>query len=146
MPIDASGFGVRINLRASETFPSGIDITQFADDTNPIDIPSVQIRDVAMGVNGDMVKWSKGNPIRATIAVIPNSDDDLNLKALAAANRPARGRRAVLDDITIIVIYPDGADVQMLRGTITDAVPSKGVASSGRLQTATYAFAFEDMQ
>ena len=146
MPVDISGFGVRVNLTASETFPSGLEITSLADDADPIDLPSVQLRDKAMGVNGDLVAWSKANPIMLTLAVIPNTDDDANLEILALSNRAAKGRRAVQDAITATVTYPDGRTKRLLRGVVTDGYLGHGVASAGRLKTKSYIFAFEDMQ
>jgi len=88
---DISGYGFRLNLVASSTFPAGIDITQAADDADPFDIPSIQIADKAKGVNGDLITWATANPIDITIAVIPGSIDDRNLSALAQANNPAAG-------------------------------------------------------
>jgi hypothetical protein len=146
MTIDVSGFGTTINIQASETFPSGFEVTRFADDADPIDMPQLQIKDKAMGVNGDMVKWSKANPIPLTIAVLPNNEDDDNLQVLAASNRAVRGRRPVNDEITATITYPDGSTVRLLRGTLTDAPLGKSLASSGRLKTNSYVFAFEDAQ
>jgi len=34
---DISVFGIRVQLVASETFPAGISLTQFADDADPFD-------------------------------------------------------------------------------------------------------------
>lgn len=141
---DISGYGLRIQIIASQTFPSGFTLTQFADDTDPLDTPSIQIRDKAMGVNGDMVTWSKANPILMTTGVIPGSDDDLNLAVLFEANRTGRGKLAVQDVVTATVIYPDGSTVTLTEGVITDGVPARGLASAGRLKTNTYAFAFEN--
>jgi len=146
MTIDASGFGTTINIQASQTFPAGIEITRFADDADPIDMPQLQINDKAMGVNGDLVKWSKANPIPLTIAVLPNNEDDDNLQVLAMSNRAVRGRRPVRDIITATITYPDGSVVRLLRGIITDAPIGKSVASAGRIKTNSYVFAFEDAQ
>lgn len=144
--MDVSGFGLRINLIASETFPNGLDITQLADDTNPTDAPSIQVRDKAMGANGDLVTWSKANPLLYSISPIPGSEDDLNLQALTQANRPARGRRPVLDEITLTVIYPSGRTARYMRGTLTDGFVANGSSNAGRLTTPTYQFAFEDVE
>lgn len=143
---DVSGFGSTINLQASITFPSGVEISSFADDADPFDMPSLQIADKAMTVNGDLVTWSKANPIPLTIAVLPGSEDDNNLSVLAASNRPVRGRRPVRDIITATITYPDGSVVRLLRGKLTDAPMGKSLASSGRLKTKSYVFAFEDAQ
>lgn len=146
MTQDISAFGLRVTVKASQTFPSGFVLSQFADDSDPVDSQSVQLRDKAMGLNGDMVVWSKANPVLLTLAVIPGTDDDRNLAILAAANRAAAGRRPAQDIITVTVAYPDGTSVRLLRGVITDGILGKPVASAGRMKTKPYIFAFEDIQ
>ena len=64
-----SGFGSSASIIASKTFPIGLYLTEFADDTDPFDIPSIQIADKAMGVNGELIIWSKPNPINVNIVV-----------------------------------------------------------------------------
>lgn len=146
MTIDVSGFGTRVNIMASRTFPMGFEVTAFSDDADSVDSASIQIRDKAAGVNGDLIVWSKANAVPLTINVVPNTPDDENLQILAKANRAARGRRAVQDVITITVTYPDGRTMRYLRGVITDAIMGDPVASSGRMKSKPYIFAFEDVQ
>lgn len=146
MAIDVSGFGLRVQIVASQTFPQGFEVTAFADDADPVDSASIQIRDKAMGVNGDLIVWSKAIPIPMTLNVIPGTADDENLQILAQANRAAKGRRAVQDAITAVISYPDGTVTRLLRGAITDSIMAQSVASAGRLKTKPYIFAFEDVQ
>jgi hypothetical protein len=146
MPNDVSGFGLRVRLRASSTFPAGVTISQFADDADPFDLPSIQIADKSMGVNGDLIVWSKANPIIWSISVIPQSEDDRNLAILLEANRTSRGKFSARDEITVTGIYPDGSQVTLIAGTITDGPPGSSVASAGRLKSKTYMFAFEGQQ
>lgn len=143
--MDISGFGLKARLVASVTFPNGIDLTQFADDADPLDAPSQQIRDKAMGLNGDLLTWSKANPIIATLNVVPNSDDDQNLAVLFEANRVGKGKQGARDEITLTLIYPDTTSVTLNGGAITDGMPTNSVASAGRLKTKAYAFAFENL-
>lgn len=144
MSQDISGFGLKITCVASVTFPAGFTISQFADDADPFDLPSLQIRDKAMGLNGDLITWSKANPINITINVIPGCDDDKNLAALFEANRVAKGKSAVRDTITLTGIYPDDTTIMLTEGKITDGMPGKGVASTGRMKTRAYQFTFEN--
>lgn len=141
---DISGFGAIVNLRASVTFPSGINITQFADDADPIDSPSQQLADVGMGLNGDMVFWRTPQPIQVTLSVIPNSDDDRNLSILANANRVAKGKVSSTDEITMTISYVSGETRMLTGGVITDGMLGGSVASAGRLKTKTYIFKFEN--
>lgn len=144
MSFDVSAFGLKINVLASITFPAGFTIDQFADDGDPFDLPSLQIRDKAMGLNGDLITWSKANPINITLNLIPGSEDDKNMAALFEANRVARGKTAVRDVITLTGIYPDDTTIVLTGGKITDGMPGKGVASAGRLKTRAYVFTFEN--
>ena len=142
---DISAFGIRVQVIASETFPAGISITQFADDADPFDAPSMQIRDKAMGVNGDLISWSKANPIPVTLNVVPGGDDDINLSVLFEANRVGKGKFGARDVISIVAIYPDGSVAAFSQGVITDGQPANSAQSSGRLKSKAYGFAFENV-
>lgn len=145
MPInDISGFGLQANLVASNTFPQGIILTQFADDADPLDIESIQLADKAMGLNGDMVRWSKATPIPVTLNMIAGSEDDRNLAILAEANRVGQGKQSAQDELTLTIIYPNGVQITLDGGLITDAMSGSGVASAGRLKTKPYKFAFQN--
>lgn len=142
--MNISGFGVRVQIIASNTFPAGITITQLADDADPIDSGSQQLADKAMGLNGDQVNWSKAVPIPVTLNVIPGTEDDQNLQVLANANRVAKGKNGARDVITMTIVYPDGTVTTLTEGALTDAVLVKSIASAGRLKTMPYIFAFEN--
>lgn len=142
---DISGFGLRVIVKASSTFPAGVELTQFADDADPLDTPSMQVADKAMGVNGDMVVWSAANPIEATLSLVPNGTDDRNMATLFENNRPAKGKRPARDVITLTAYYPDGRIATMSGGKITDGMPLNSVASAGRMKSKEYKFAFEGL-
>jgi len=141
---DISGFGLRIQIIASNTYPVGFNVTQFADDADPFDIPSIQIADSAMGLNGDLISWAKANPIKIVLNVIPNSIDDINLGILLEANRVGRGKIGARDIITMTGIYPNAGFITLSNGIITDGMPGNAVASSGRMKTKVYNFSFEN--
>jgi len=141
---DISGFGGSINIIASRTFPLGLYITQFADDTDPIDIPSIQVADKAMGVNGDLVWWSKPTPMSVSISVIPGSFSDINLALLLEANRVGKGKIGARDIITMNISYPAGNFIVYQNGAITDGPTASSISSAGRLKSKTYMFAFEN--
>jgi len=142
---DISGYGISASVAASNTFPSGFPVTQFADDADPVDAASIQLADKAMGVNGDLIVWSKANPILVVIAVIPGSDDDRNLSVLAEANRTAKGKAPARDVINMVITYPDGSTASLSQGKITDAIPTQAIASAGRMKSKPYGFVFEGM-
>jgi hypothetical protein len=140
---DISGFGIRVRVIASRTFPAGVTLTQFADDADPFDTPEITVAETAMGVNGDLIIWSKANPIMVALNVIPNSEDDRNLAILLEANRVARGKRGARDVITLSAIYPDGTTKTMNSGAILTGRPANSIASAGRMKSKPYGFAFE---
>lgn len=144
MANDISGFGLQVVLIASSTFPTGITITQFADDADPFDLPAIQLADKAMGLNGDLITFSKASPVEITLNVIPNGEDDINLDILAQLNRVGRGKVSARDNITMTAIYPDGRTLTLIAGGIMNAMPGNSVASAGRLKSKPYTFAFEN--
>lgn len=141
---DISGFGLKVNIKASATFPSGISVSQFADDGDSLDVPSIQIADKAMGLNGDLITWSKAIPLTVTLNIIPDSEDDKNLSVLAESNRVGKGKKSARDVITMTVAYPNEKVVTYTAGKLTDAMVGNSVASAGRMKTKAYIFAFEN--
>jgi hypothetical protein len=141
---DVSGFGFVINVIASNTFPAGFGLSQFADDGDPFDFPAITINDTAMGLNGDLITWSKASPLKTQIAVIAGSDDDANLSALLEANRTGRGKQSARDVITVTAVYPSGNTLSLTEGSITEGMSGTSVSSAGRLKTKVYHFAFEN--
>lgn len=145
MSNDVSGYGVIVQLLGSTTFPAGITITQFSDDADAVDMPSVQIADKAMGVNGDLITWNKASPLPVTLNVIPDSDNDINLAILAEANRPGQGKVPARDQITLTILYPNGNQVVFSGGIVTDAMFANSIAGSGREKTKAYQFVFQNL-
>ena len=139
-----SAFGIQVSLLASNTYPAGVTLTEFSDDTDAIDVPVLQIGDSAMGINGDLITWSKANPIKFTLSVIPSSTNDRILGILFEANRPGKFKTGAQDLITLNIQYPAGNVVQLINGAITDGFPFSGAQSTGRLKTKTYSFTFEN--
>lgn len=144
MTVYISGFGLRVRVIASNTFPNGFDVTQFADDADPFDAPSIKIANTAMGLNGELIIFSTAVPINLTLAVVPASDDDKNLAVLFEANRVGKGKSGARDEITITGIYPSGKTVTLSGGCITDGIPTDSIASAGRMKSKPYVFSFEN--
>jgi hypothetical protein len=140
-----SGFGTQITLVCSVSFPLGLNISEWADDADPIDSPSVQIGDAAMANDGVLLGWSKGVPIPLVLSVRPTGEDDKNLTILADNNRVAQGRKPVNDEIIATIVYPSGNTVTLIRGKILDAIMVDPFSSAGRIKTKTYGFKFQDV-
>jgi hypothetical protein len=142
---EIGGFGLSVLLRASNTFPAGMALEQFADDADPFDFPEVNIAEVAMGLNGDMLSWSKAVPLQVTISLVPESDDDTNMQVLWNANRVGKNKQSARDKITLIGKYPSGVTVTLSGGKLLSGQPSNSIASAGRMKSKQYKFAFQDI-
>ena len=143
MTINASVTGLQVRIRASITYPTGFTVSQFADDADPFDLPSVAIADAAMGPNGDMIGWAKATPKDATLNVMPGSVDDINLNIIFQANDPSNGLAVANDVITATAIYPSGEVVIATGGRMISGPPGLSGSSAGRLKTPAYAFKFQ---
>ena len=141
---DVSAIGVKVTVIAVPTFPQGFEISEFADDADPLDFPPAQIADYGMGVNGDLVTWTRPVPLEVTLNVIPNTDADKNLSILYDMNRAAKGKVSAQDLVTLVASYPDGARKILSNGKLVSGVPAGSVASSGRIKTKEYRFVFEN--
>lgn len=141
---DISGHGIKVRVVASSTYPAGITLTEFADDADPLDLPSQEIQGKGMGVNGDLVTWSRAIPTDMTINLIPGGEDDLNMGVLLEANRVGKGRASARDIIQLTVMYPDGRTITLSPGKLTNGVPGRSVASAGRQKSKAYTFTFEN--
>jgi len=141
---DVSGTGIEITVIAAPTFPTGIKVSAFADDADPLDSPELQIAEWGMGVNGDLVIWRTPKPIEVTLNVIPNTEEDKNLAILYDANRVAKGKASVKDVITLIAKYPDGTTKMLTNGAIVSGMPLNSIASSGKTKSKPYKFVFEN--
>jgi hypothetical protein len=143
--INISGFGLGAQVTASNTFPNGFNVTEWADDADPLDSPDLELADTGMGLNGDMVVWSRPMGIEISLNVIPTTESDTNLDVLAQANRVARGKRGARDTIGIVFTYPNGQIVTMSSGVMISGPMAPPVASAGRMKTHMYKFRFEQI-
>lgn len=145
MTQNTTGYGSQIRIVASSTYPAGITVTQFADDADGFDLASIKIADAAMGLNGDLITFSKPVPIPFSVGVIPGSDDDVALQILAEQNRVGAGKVSAYDLITASIGFPDGSTVTLTGGIITDEMPGNSLSSAGRFKTKVYGFIFENI-
>jgi len=139
------GFGLLVALIASSTYPATLTLDAFADDADPFDFPDIKVADIAMGLNGDLLTWSKAAPLMTNLAVIPESSDDTNLGVLLAANRVGKSKASAQDVITLIGKYPSGITITLSGGRITDGPLASSIASSGRMKSKVYKFAFQNI-
>ena len=141
-----SGIGLKIQVVASTTFPGGgFILSEFADDADPFDLPSMDVGDTAMTLNGTLAVWSKANPISVAISLLPNTPEDINMQVLFEANRAGKGKIVANDIITMTGIYNDGSTVTLTGGWLVNGMPSNSVSTEQRLKSKTYTFSFENL-
>lgn len=139
-----SGFGAVVVLVASNTFPASITLTQFSDDVDALDLPGIKLADLAMGVNGDLIKWSRAAILPVSVGLIPGSNDDINMGILAEANRVGQGKVSAQDVLTLTVTYPDGTSTTLSQGSLTDAHFGKSIAGTGREKSKVYQMGYQN--
>lgn len=142
---NVSATGIKMRLVASLTFPAGFDITQFADDGDPLNSEKLTIAETAAALNGDLVAWGKPNVIPLTVAVLPDTDEDRNLSILWNVNRIGKNKVAVQDIITLVVTYPNGDQKILSNGVMISGPALNSGSSEGRLKTKEYEFSFESI-
>jgi hypothetical protein len=142
---NVSATGIKMRLVASLTFPAGFDITQFADDGDPLNSENLTIAETAAALNGDLVAWGKPNVIPLTVAVLPDTDEDRNLSILWNVNRIGKNKVAVQDIITLVVTYPNGDQKILSNGVMISGPALNSGSSEGRLKTKEYEFSFESI-
>lgn len=142
---NVSATGIKMRLVASLTFPAGFDITQFADDGDPLNSENLTIAETAAALNGDLVAWGKPNVIPLIVAVLPDTDEDRNLSILWNVNRIGKNKVAVQDIITLVVTYPNGDQKILSNGVMISGPALNSGSSEGRLKTKEYEFSFESI-
>jgi len=140
---NTSAGGLSIRLLASIKFPVGFTLTALASDADPLDFPSITIGEGQVNLNGDLVAGKTPTTYPVTLNIIPGSEDDRNLDILFQANAPRRFGQ--MDEITLIVSYPDGSKRAAIKGICTAYNPGKGVAANGRMKTRAYSFIFAEI-
>jgi hypothetical protein len=140
-----SGFGLTGRLIASSTYPNGFDISAFADDADPLDTPDLELAETSMGLNGDLIVWSRSQGIEITMNIIPTSPDDEELSVLFEANRIGKGKRSARDIIGISLSYPTGAIAQLSSGVMISGTALPAVVSAGRFKSRPYRFRFQNI-
>ena len=142
---DISGFASVVRLTATSTFPNGFDVTEFADDADAIEITDLTVGDTGMGLNGDLLVWSRPAVIEFAVNVIPGSQADVNCGILLEANRVAKGKRSARDVISAVANYSTGEIVTLSKGKIITGTVIPGIQQTGRIRTKTYRVRFENV-
>lgn len=85
--INISGFGLSANIVALQTFPMGFQVTQFADDIDPISFEPMEPIGYDLLFDGDLFAFDKGAPVIVSLGVLPQTTDDINLKLMLTSKK-----------------------------------------------------------
>lgn len=140
--INISGYGTKVNIVALQTFPMGFTVKQFADDADPISVDQTEPVGYDLQFDGGIVVYDKAAVVRVSLSVIPNTDDDINLKLLLQARKGGFKWLPIQDVTSMVINYPDGGKVALTMGTIIDGPLADSIQSSGRRRSNTYTFVF----
>ncbi len=140
--INISGYGLGVNIVALQTFPMGFDIKSFSDDTDSLVVENTETSGYQMDFGGSLVAYDKAAPILVSLSVIPNSEDDINLKLLLQARKGGFKWLPIQDVTTMVISYPDRGRVVFSNGTIISGPFADSILSTGRRKSNTYNFAF----
>ena len=144
MSVDISAMGLKVLVKATPTYPVGIEITHFADDGDSLNISDLQTMDSAMGVNGDLIVWRTATPCEVSINVIPGTDECINLETLFNLNMTQKNRVSSKDVITMTITHPNGEQTVLSNGYIVGGKPAQDYSSNGRANSREFRFVFEN--
>jgi hypothetical protein len=140
--IDISTLGAGITIISLTSFPMGFRLSAFADDMDSLVIEPTEVSGFEKLYDGTIFGYDKTSPVLLAVGVIPNSDDDVNMKILLQKRKSNPTYIALLDTITMVVSYGDGGRVILSSGVILSGSIADSMQSSGRRKGNVYNFAF----
>jgi hypothetical protein len=139
--IDISGFGTGITIVALQSFPVGFSVSEFSDDKDPLVCEPMETVAWKMLYDGSLFQYTKADPVRVSLSVIPGGSDDINLKILLQGSLSASGILPLPNTTSMVLNYPSGM-VMLSNGTIYRGPVADSIQASGRKSGNTYDFAF----
>jgi hypothetical protein len=140
--IDLSSFGTGITIVATTSFPVGFSLSSFADDESPLDVENTEVSGYEKLYDGTIFTFDKTSPILLSVGIMPNTDDDINMKILMQM-RKSNAQILPLPDVTsMIIVYPDGGRVAMSNGSIISGPLADSLTREGRKKGNVYHFVF----
>jgi len=151
--VDVSGVFPKVTI-VSSGIPPLINLTKFADDTNPIDVEHIEVTGHGINVNGELVTWEKPAAYIVSVSVLCGTEDDQNLRLLLEESHARAGGtfalaptctlRKVIGKRNILgIVTADDAETYV-NGKIVNGRPGAALDSEGKKLTNTYSFVFEN--
>jgi hypothetical protein len=140
--IDISTAGSGLTIFSVNSFPMGFRLSSFADDADSLVIEPTMVSGFEKLYDGTIFGFDKTSPILLSVGVIPNTDDDINLKILLQTRKSNPTYISLLDTVTMVISYPDGGRNVLSGGVMLGGSIADSMLSGGRKKSNTYSFAF----
>lgn len=140
--IDLSGFGTGITIVSTGTFPQGFTLKQFSDDEEPLSIENTEVAGYEKLYDGSIFTFDKTSPLLLSVGIMPNTDDDMNMKILLQMRKSSKQILPLPDTTSMIIGYPDGGKVAMSNGTMLSGPLADSLSAQGRKKGNVYHFVF----
>jgi hypothetical protein len=140
--IDISTAGSGITIFSLTSFPMGFLLSSFADDVDSLSIEETEVSGFEKLYDGTIFAYDKTSPVLLTVGIIPNTEDDINLKILLQKRKSNPTFLALPDTITMVISYPDGGRNVLSGGVMVKGSIADSMASAGRKKSNSYSFAF----
>lgn len=133
-----------VSFAGSSVTVAGITITDFMDDSNPVEFQDVDVSSVGVNCNGSMVRNAKPNVVMMSVTVIPGSDSDNQLFNLWKRYRVQGSWQPAWEEgLTASVTIGSGRGSRSYsNGTMVTGPGGPSSNGEGKMSGRTYTFAF----
>jgi len=140
--IDISSAGSGITIFTLSSFPMGFRLTSFADDTDSLNVEATEVSGFEKLYDGNIFTFDKTSPIMLSVGIIPNTEDDINLKILLQKRKSNTSNISLADAVTMVIGYSDGGRNVLSKGAILGGAIADSLSPTGRKKTNEYHFVF----
>ena len=139
-----------VSFAGSKVIVDGIEITDFMDDMNPIDIQDTELCNMEWSCNGRMIRTIKPSAVVISVTVIPGSPSDKKLMNIWKERFSNGGAVSpgTCDEPLTCVVQSDNTNVGSFTfrtGTCVAGAAAFTSNGQGKMGGNTYTFAFENV-
>ena len=137
-----------LSFAGSTISVNGIQITDFMDDANPIDIQDTEVANIEWSCNGRMIRTVKPSSVIISITVIPGSPSDQTLHSMWQRNFNGSLDLDASDDPITLSITPGNPKMHSYiysNGTFLSGAAGVTANGQGKFGGNTYTFSFESI-
>lgn len=140
-----------VSFAGSRVVIGGANISEFMDDSNPIDIQDTETTNIEWSCNGRMIRTIKPAAIILSITVIPGSASDNSLRKIWKKSFCNGGSVNIAQANQTLKCTVSAGNSRVGSFTFTGGTPISGAAAftangQGKMGGNTYTFAFENVE